>query len=128
MKLTEAEWAIMNALWIGHPATAREIAKRLPSDVNWAYTTIKTMLTRLAEKKAVRESKQGNTSIYEPLLSREKAQRRALHTLANVAFDGAFGPLMHFLLEEEKLTGKQRKELARLLGEKSRRSEKGERK
>ena len=53
MKLTEAEWQIMNALWKGWPATARQIADRLPEEVNWAYTTIKTMLTRLADKKAV---------------------------------------------------------------------------
>ena len=103
MKLTEAEWLIMNALWDEHPATARDIAARLPAEVNWAYTTIKTMLTRLVEKKVVTERKRGNTSVYEPVLSRQRAQRSALRTLADVAFDGAFGPLMHFLAEEEKL-------------------------
>jgi len=29
MKLTQAEWHLMNALWKGHPATAREISERL---------------------------------------------------------------------------------------------------
>ena len=57
MKLTESEWQIMNALWQGHPATAREVAERLPNEVSWAYTTIKTMLTRLAAKNAVSEEK-----------------------------------------------------------------------
>ena len=51
MKLTEAEWQIMNALWENFPATARQIADGLGDEVDWAYTTIKTMLTRLAEKK-----------------------------------------------------------------------------
>ena len=115
MKLTEAEWLIMNALWDEHPATARGIAARLPAEVNWAYTTIKTMLTRLVEKKVVTERKRGNTSVYEPILSRQRAQRSALRSLADVAFDGAFGPLMHFLLEEEKLTSKQRRELSKIL-------------
>ena len=115
MKLTEAEWLIMNALWDKYPATAREVAGRLPAEVNWAYTTIKTMLTRLIEKKAVSERKRGNTSVYEPVLSRQRAQRRAVRSLADVAFDGAFGPLMHFLVEEEKLTSKQRRELVNVL-------------
>lgn len=115
MKLTEAEWLIMNALWQKPPATARDIAQRLPAEVNWAYTTIKTMLARLVEKKVVSENKRGNTSVYEPILSRQKAQQSALRTLANQAFDGAFGPLMHFLLEEEKLTSKQSKELIKIL-------------
>jgi BlaI family penicillinase repressor len=115
MKLTEAEWMIMNALWDGYPAKARDIAKRLPADVNWAYTTIKTMLSRLVEKKVIRESKQRNTCVYEPILSRQKARRSALRALVNQAFEGTFGPLMHFLLEEEKLTSKQRRELIKLL-------------
>jgi len=47
MKLTPAEWRLMNALWEAHPATAREVAERLPGETTWAYTTIKTMLSRL---------------------------------------------------------------------------------
>ena len=106
-------------LWEKHPATAREIALRLPRGVNWAYTTIKTMLTRLVEKKAIKEQKNGNTSIYDPLVTRNKARRNALKSLVNQAFGGAFGPLMHFLLEEQNLSEKQRSELVRLLREKS---------
>ena len=55
MKLTQAEWQVMNALWERYPATARDIAERLPASVKWAYTTIKTLLTRLLEKGAVSE-------------------------------------------------------------------------
>ena len=126
MKLTEAEWLIMNALWHKHPATARQIAERLPAGINWAYTTIKTMLTRLVEKNALTEQKRGNTSLYEPLVSKQKARLNAIKSLADQAFDGAFGPLMHFLLEEEKLSAKQRKELMSIL--KNSTKEKGDRK
>lgn len=115
MKLTDAEWQIMKALWEAWPATARDIAGRLPADVSWAYTTIKTMLSRLVEKKAVRETKSGNVGLYEPLLTRQNAQRSALKSLVNQAFDGAFGPLMHFLLEDRKLTGRQKEELLKIL-------------
>ncbi|MHC4124165.1 MAG: BlaI/MecI/CopY family transcriptional regulator [Planctomycetota bacterium] len=115
MKLTDAEWQIMNVLWARYPATARGIAERLPQEISWAYTTIKTLLTRLAEKGAIKESKNGNISIYKPVLTRQKARRSALKSLANQAFDGAFGPLMHFLLEDQKLPGKQRQELIKAL-------------
>ena len=115
MKLTEAEWQIMNALWSDSPATARQIADRLGDDVQWAYTTIKTMLTRLSDKNAVKEAKNGNISVYEPILTRQAARRSALKGLVNQAFDGAFGPLMHFLLEDEKLSSEQRQELLKAL-------------
>ena len=115
MKLTEAEWQIMNALWQKHPATAREIMERLDRRVKWAYTTIKTMLTRLVEKDAVSEVKQGNTSVYEPMVSQQKARLSAFRSLLDQAFDGAVGPLVHFLAEEKQLTAKEKKELRKIL-------------
>jgi BlaI family penicillinase repressor len=115
MKLTEAEWQIMNALWRKHPATARQIMERLGGRVNWAYTTIKTMLTRLAEKDAVSEVKQGHTSVYEPLVSQRKARLSAFRSLLDQAFDGAVGPLVHFLAEEKQLTAKEKRELRKIL-------------
>jgi BlaI family penicillinase repressor len=117
MKLTEAEWQIMNALWENHPATARQIADRLPADIKWAYTTIKTMLTRLVDKKALTETKKGNVACYEPILTQQNAQRSALKSLVNQAFDGAFGPLMHFLVEDQKMTDNQKEELLKALEE-----------
>ena len=115
MKLTKAEWQIMNALWKDWPATARQIADRLPEEVNWAYTTIKTMLTRLADKEAVRETKKGHVGVYEPALTRRDARRNALDSLLDQAFDGAFGPLMHFLVEDEKLSAKEKRQLMEIL-------------
>jgi len=126
MKLTKAEWQIMNALWEDHPATARDIMDRLPTGVKWAYTTIKTMLTRLVEKKAVSETKQGNTSVYDPLLSQRRARVSAFRSLVDQAFDGAMGPLVHFLVEEKQLTPKQQAELVELLREENEGKGKGE--
>jgi BlaI family penicillinase repressor len=120
MKLTESEWLIMNALWQGHPATAREVERRLPAEVRWAYTTIKTMLTRLAAKEAVGEEKRGNTSVYTPLVSRSGARRSAVRSLLNQAFDGAVAPMLHFLVNDRKLSERQRRELIRVLEEEDR--------
>jgi BlaI family penicillinase repressor len=117
MKLTEAEWQIMNALWQENPATARELMKRLPSGINWAYTTIKTMLNRLVDKNVVTEQKNGNTSFYKPLVSQKKARSSAFKSLLDQAFNGATGPLVHFLLEEQKLSKRQRQEILNVLQE-----------
>jgi predicted transcriptional regulator len=115
MRLTESEWQIMNALWRQHPATARELADNLPDDNQWAYTTIKTLLSRLVAKAAVSERKRGNTSVYEPLVSRDNARGSALGALINQAFGGAIEPFLSFLARDQKLTGKQRRQLEQLL-------------
>jgi BlaI family transcriptional regulator, penicillinase repressor len=115
MRLTDAEWILMNALWKSHPATARQIADALPGEVAWAYTTIKTMLDRLVEKGVLAEAKKGPTSVYSPVIARHTAQASALKALVNHAFDGAFGPLVHFLIEDKKLSSRDRKTLMEAL-------------
>jgi len=115
MKLSDAEWQVMTALWKQHPATAREIAGHLPDKVQWAYTTIKTLLARLVAKNAVSECKKGNTSVYEPLVSLSKARRTALQSFLDQAFGGGLEPLLNFLAEERKLSEKGRRKLAEAL-------------
>jgi predicted transcriptional regulator len=115
MRLSESEWQIMNALWTDHPATAREVADNLPAEVSWAYTTIKTMLSRLVGKGAVSETKRGNTSVYRPLVSRRRARRAAVGKLLETAFDGTLRPLVSFLAEETELSAEQRRELIEIL-------------
>jgi BlaI family penicillinase repressor len=121
VRLTESEWQIMNALWQRHPATAREIAALLPGDVQWAHTTIKTMLTRLATKGAVREAKRGHVSLYAPLVTQEEARRTSLRVLVKQAFGGTLEPFLSFLAIDKSLTPGQRRQLERLLEEESKR-------
>jgi BlaI family transcriptional regulator, penicillinase repressor len=120
MKLSDAEWQIMNALWKKNPATTREIIDAMDDGGRWAYTTVKTMLTRLAAKRAVAETKRGNTGYYVPLVDQRNARRSALRTVFDRVLDGTAAPLMSFLLEERKLSRKEREELIRMLKEEDR--------
>jgi BlaI family transcriptional regulator, penicillinase repressor len=118
MRLTGAEWHVMNALWREWPATAREIEARLPEDIDWAYTTVRSMLARLNEKGALKEYKRSSVSFYEPLLSKRKARMATLQSVVGDAFEGAFGPLMHFLVEEEALSDAEKQKLLDVLTKK----------
>jgi BlaI family transcriptional regulator, penicillinase repressor len=115
MKLSQNEWKIMNALWKRNPATAREIIEQLPGEVEWAYTTVKTMLSRLVAKEAVSEHKRGNTSLYEPLIARDNAHRNAFTDLFEKVLDRSIEPFMHYLIEEKRISKKERAELIRML-------------
>ena len=117
MKLTEPEWQLMNALWQRHPATARDIIEYMPGETKWAYTTVKTMLTRLVTKGAISESKRGSISVYKPLVSQQTARKSALSNLVDKMLGGAVEPIMHYLIEEKKLSEKDRKQLIKLLEE-----------
>jgi BlaI family penicillinase repressor len=117
MKLTEPEWELMNALWTRFPATARDIIECMPGEARWAYTTVKTMLTRLVTKGAIAEKKRGSISVYEPLVSQKSARKNAMRNLVDNVLGGAVEPIMHFLIEEKKLSPKERQQLMKMLEE-----------
>jgi predicted transcriptional regulator len=73
------------------------------------------MLTRLVAKNALSERKRANTSVYEPLLSRDQARRSAVATLVEHAFDGAVEPFLGFVARSSNLSEQQRRELLEIL-------------
>ncbi len=91
--------------------------ERTAPGTGWAYTTVKTMLTRLVEKGVLREKKRGNTCMYAPLLSQEQARGSAIRSLVERDFDGRFGSLLHHMVREERLSEADQAELTRLLEE-----------
>ncbi len=117
MQFSDAEWKIMRAVWQRHPASARDVLNALASETAWAYTTVKTFMARMVEKGALKVRMRANTSLYEPLITESQARRSAIRSLLDKAFDGTAAPLMSFLLEDEKLSRKDRKILAALVDE-----------
>jgi len=117
MKLTDAEWKIMKVLWDRHPASVRDVIEALEGETDWAYTTVKTMLTRLEEKGVVEARMRGNTAFYTPLVERKEARFSALRSLVDTAFDGTLGTMMHFLVSNEEIPEKDRAEILRLIRE-----------
>ena len=122
-KLSDTEWRVMNVLWDARDAdtsatrTARQVLSSVEEETAWAYTTVKTILSRLAEKGIVTATLEGNTTHFAPAITRELARRSALRGLLDRAFDGTVGSLIHHLVEGEKLSARDRRELAALLGE-----------
>jgi BlaI family penicillinase repressor len=115
IELTDAEWKVMNAVWDPGAATARQVCDALAGTTGWAYTTVRTLLERLAEKGALARRREGLADVYEPLLPRAQARKTALRALVSRAFGGGFAPLLHHLVGEEPLSSRDRAELRRLL-------------
>ena len=120
MMLTNSEWEIMQVVWERSPASARDVLEKLEQKTSWAYTTVKTLMNRMVEKGILKSRLRANTPLYEPLVTREEARRSAVYSLVERAFDGALGPLVHFVAQEGDLSEKDRVELIRLLEEGSR--------
>src|SRR5262245_53788732 len=103
-KLTKLEMQIMDTLWSQGSASIREIQEAFPEDDRPAYTTIQTTVYRLEFKKVVRRAKKvSNAHIFEPVLSRNAAQRRLIDDLLGL-FGGRAQPIMAHLIEAGSLS------------------------
>ena len=71
-RLPDAELEVMQAIWACTPPVARAEINEILKDAHpMALTTLLTLLTRLSEKGFVKIEKNGRSSSYIPLISRE---------------------------------------------------------
>jgi BlaI family penicillinase repressor len=89
LDLAPLELDCMNALWRLGQATVREIHAALATRRPRAYTTIMTILDRLAQKGVVERRKSGRAWLYKPNLSAEQARKHAVAQLVEGFFQGS---------------------------------------
>lgn len=87
----------MKALWLEGQATVQGIRDGLLPDRPLAYTTVMTVMDRLARKGAVTREKIGRAHLYSPLVSEDVIRERALNRLIDDFFQGAPQQLRQYL-------------------------------
>jgi predicted transcriptional regulator len=108
VKLSRLELQIMDTLWTRGPCSVRELQEAFPEKSRPAFTTVQTMVSRLAAKNAVRCTKRiGKANIFEAAISRKTALGRMLDEML-----GLFGskPVMAHMVRSGRLTLKDVKE------------------
>jgi len=103
-QLTEAEQRVMTVLWERGESNVRDVTEALKADHNLAYTTILTTIRIMADKGYVGFRKEGRTHIYRPLVTRERAQKKAIGSLLSSLFGGSPQRLAQHLVEDDQLT------------------------
>jgi predicted transcriptional regulator len=89
LDLAPLELDCMNTLWPVGEATVREIRDLLAPRRPRAYTTIMTIMDRLARKGIVERKKVGRAYIYRPNLTAEEARSQALGQVVENYFGGS---------------------------------------
>lgn len=86
------ETRLMDELWQSSPATVREVADRLDSDL--AYTTLMTTLDRLFKKGLLTRTKLAAAFVYAPALSRSEYQQHIVERSMAPFLQESPGPVM----------------------------------
>ena len=116
--LTEAEWAIIQVIWENEPCAAPDVQEMLEKSRKWTYSTVKTLMDRMVTKGLLKTEKIRNLILYSSVVTRKQAQNSELLKTVKRAFDGAFTPMMQFLLDNNSLSQKQLDELEDLIRKK----------
>ncbi len=116
-QLSDAEWRIMDVIWRTQPCSVRRVHDALSAQTGWAYTTVKTMMERLQDKGRLTSEKQGRAWIYRALISRDSSQAEAAKKLFDGVFGGALAPMVHALMQNDRLSAHERDELQHMLNE-----------
>lgn len=74
--LGELELAIMRVAWTRETVTVREMLDALKKKRSLAYTTVMTVMARLADKGLLVAEKRGKTYVYRPAHTRAELERQ----------------------------------------------------
>jgi len=107
----------MEVLWQRQPLTAEDVVAALAKSTDWQEPTVKTLLNRLLNKRAIAAERDGRRYLYRPLLAREDYVHAASKGLLDRLFDGRVAPLVAHFSERRKLSKKDIAELKRLVEE-----------
>lgn len=113
--ISEAEWQVMEALWARNPLTANEVIDLLSSHSKWSGNTVRTLLSRLVRKGALRVEKDGARFLYHPTFERERYVTLESESFLKRVFFGSAKPLLLHFAEHSKLSAEEIDELKRLL-------------
>jgi BlaI family penicillinase repressor len=116
-ELTEAEWVIMKVVWENEPCAAGTVQEGLANSRDWAYSTVKTTMDRMANKGFLRIQKIRNLQLFSSVISEVDAKRGEFRKMLKRAFDGAMTPMMQFMIEQEGLSKTELTQLRKLVNQ-----------
>ena len=115
--ISEAEWTVMEILWQESPRTSGEVVKALSENTGWAANTVRTLLTRLVDKGALKIKETSEGRFFLPAVKREMCVKAESEDFLQRVFQGAAKPLLLHFAANAELTAEEVKELKRLLDE-----------
>jgi len=114
--ISESEWTVMEVLWESSPRSASDVAKALKESTGWAENTVRTLLTRLVEKGALKVADEaGSPKLYSPAVKREACVKAESQSFLERIFQGAAKPLLVHFAKNARLTPDEVRELKRIL-------------
>ena len=95
------ELVCLKALWSLGEGSVSDVRRIVSLHKPLAYTTVLTLLDRLASKNIVARRKEGRAFVYAPQVSQDSVRRMAFREFLESYFDGSEDGLIEFLGEAQ---------------------------
>ncbi len=115
VKLSDAEWKIMNLLWESAPRTMMQLTNALKDGTGWTKHTVMSFLKRMEEKGALHYEEGGKAKLYYPDLKREEASLQETEEFLERVFQGRMGMMLNTMVQQKALTREELVELHKIL-------------
>ena len=114
--VTETEFAILDVLWDRGPSTVRRIVETIyAKHTHSLHAGVKSLLERLADKGFVVCQRQGNVHRFSAAVDREAFVAQQLQLIADSNFGGSLTPLLMTLVDNVKLSRRDREAIRRII-------------
>ena len=114
-RISEAEWEVMKVLWKTSPKTANEIVDELKGRTHWKRETIRTLINRLVQKKALSFEKKGRQYHYFPRVTETEGIKAEAESFVKRIGGGSIEPMLAAFVEEKQLSNEKIERLKSIL-------------
>ncbi len=118
-RISEAEWEVMQVLWKTSPLTANDIVEKLTGKTPWKRETIRTLINRLVQKKAIGFEKKGRQYDYFPLVTEAQCIKTETQSFLRRFGGRSIEPMLAAFVEEKQLSAEKIAKLRQILDEKA---------
>jgi len=117
-RISDSEWRVMQVLWEHGPQTANDVVNALSSDVKWKPRTIKTLISRLVKKGAIKVTEEGYRYQYSAAVDESKCIRSETKSFVRRVYQGAMTPALATFIEDADLSAEEIDDLKEILDKK----------
>ena len=112
-KLFDSEIKVMEIIWENEPVSAKQVSLIAAEKIGWNKNTTYTIIKKLENKGFIKREEPGFTC--SSLVSRDDTRRAETQSLIDKLFGGSKKALFSAIIEDEKLSADELKELREMI-------------
>lgn len=115
-KISNSELEVIKILWERGESTSPEIIEALSKNTDWGKTTIKTLISRLVSKGAIKQSKKaGELYTYKAVITEKEYKKSETDDFVTKLYKGSVKNMLLNFVEEKQISKEDLEKLLEII-------------